>query len=41
MIRNVTSHTSAQNKGWQLVGHLVKVRTLSQSIIAFPIGNVQ
>ena len=32
---------SAQNKGWKLVGHSVKLGTLLYTIIGFPIGNVQ
>ena len=39
----VTIIFSVQNKGWKLVSHSVKVKTLLQAltIIAFPIGNVQ
>ena len=32
---------SAQNKGWKLVGHSIKIGTLLWTIIGFPIGNVQ
>ena len=32
---------SAQNKGWELVGHSFRVRTLLYTIIGFLIGNVQ
>ena len=31
---------SAQNKGWKLVGHSIKIGTLLWTIIGFPIGNV-
>ena len=32
---------SAQNKGWKLVGHSLKVRTFLQTNIPSPIGIVQ
>ena len=32
---------SAQNMDWKLVCHLFKIGTLLQTIIGFPIGNVQ
>ena len=34
-------YNSAQNNSWKLVDHSFKVGTLSQTIIGFPIGNVQ
>ena len=34
-------NSGAQNKGWKLVGHSIKIGTLLWTIIGFPIGNVQ
>jgi len=38
---NIAISAGAQNKGQKLVSHSLKVETLLQNIIGFPIKNVQ